>query len=561
MTTYGIDLGTTYSCIARLDRNGNPEVIRINNEQSELLPSAVYFESEDNIVVGSNAKLMAETDSDKVVQFIKRELGQPNALTYEFFGKEYNPVDISALILKRLVREVEEQGETVKDVVITCPADFNHEKRYLTKKAGELAGLNVLDLINEPTAAALSYYARQFQEERNILIYDLGGGTFDVTIAKMSLETNESGDEVQMVTVLATGGNTQLGGKDWDDLLFKHILAVAADEHGIPIEEIDLETRQRLRQETEKTKKKLTGVEKNIIRTPINGQKSRITITREDFENLTKDKVLETMQYVEVALQDAGNIEIDMVLLVGGSTYMPMISEAMENRFPGKVRREDPDRAVVKGATIYATMLVEENNLTAKADSGENSLDGPISDSYDEAAEDNQTATTDSEERITGPEIKIKDQVSRTFGPRVLDETLTNFIIDNIIKMGEEMPAKAVKQYPTAFDNLEKVELPIFESVSKEDRIPLEVNEAGETILELTNPADRINYLATLELILPPNTKKGTKIEVTFIINSSGLYVKALNTETGEFNEVNLKMKSEIDITKSPVNSVTVSLE
>ena len=161
MSTFGIDLGTTYSCIATLDRNGNPEVVRNQADSSDTLASAVFFESADNVVIGNSAKDMVETDGERVVQFVKREIGKQDARTYEFDGKTYTPIEISALILGRLKQMVEEQGFTVDDVVITCPAYFGLEERNATKKAGELAGMNVLNLINEPTAAALSYCTRQ----------------------------------------------------------------------------------------------------------------------------------------------------------------------------------------------------------------------------------------------------------------------------------------------------------------------------------------------------------------------------------------------------------------
>ena len=259
MSTYGIDLGTTYSCIATLDSNGNPEVIRNQVDASDTLASCVYFESEDNVIIGASAKDMVETDGDRVVQFVKREIGKPDAKTYTFDGKDYTPVEISSLILKRLKQMVEEQGGTVDDVVITCPAYFGLEERNATKKAGELAGMNVLNLINEPTAAALSYCARQFKEERTILVYDLGGGTFDVTIVKMSQDTNANGDDVQKVTVVATGGNDRLGGKDWDDKLFEYILQGCCDENGLTPDEIDAETRQVIRSRVEIAKKKLSN--------------------------------------------------------------------------------------------------------------------------------------------------------------------------------------------------------------------------------------------------------------------------------------------------------------
>ena len=355
MSTFGIDLGTTYSCIATLDRNGNPEAIRNQIDQSDTLASAVFFDSEDNVVIGDSAKGMVETDGDRVVQFVKREIGKKNARSYEYFGKTYRPVEISALILGRLKQIAEEQGYVVEDVVITCPAYFGIEERNATKNAGKLAGMNVLNIINEPTAAALNYCARHFQEERTIFVYDLGGGTFGVTIVKMSMETNADGNEVQKVKVVATGGNDLLGGKDWDDKLYDFIIQAACDENGITPDDLDAETRQVIRSKVEQTKKKLSNAVSAKVKMPINGMITTVEISREAFESMTADKVAQTMNYVEDTLKKAGGIEIDTVLLVGGSTYMPMIRTAVETRFPGIVQLEDY-LSVAKGAAIYGNL-------------------------------------------------------------------------------------------------------------------------------------------------------------------------------------------------------------
>ncbi len=538
MSTYGIDLGTTYSCIATLDRNGNPEVVRNQADASDTLASAVFFESADNVVIGNSAKDMVETDGERVVQFVKREIGKPNARTYEFDGKTYTPVEISALILGRLKQMVEEQGGSVDDVVITCPAYFGLEERNATKEAGKLAGMNVRNLINEPTAAALSYCARQFQEEKTILVYDLGGGTFDVTIVKMSLVMNSDGNEVQKVTVITTGGNDELGGKDWDDKLFDHILQACCDENGLTPDEIDVETRQLIRSRVEITKKKLSNAETAKVKINVNGAMTTINITREEFENLTSDKVAQTMTYVEDTLQKAGNIEIDTVLLVGGSTFMPMIRNAVEARFPGKVQIEDPDRAVAKGAAICASMLVEE----AEAPSPE-----PVD------PEPQPSHGSGLSKRFV-----VVDQTPRSFGPGVLNE-VGDYIIDNIIKMGEIIPATAVKTYYTAADNMEKIVLRAFENMSQDEILTPCVNNMGEP--QQTDPAHNVKLLGELEMLLPPNTKKGSPIEVTFQIDAVGVYVKAVNLSTGEIVETTLRMESDVDAETSAVNQVSISAE
>lgn len=553
MSTYGIDLGTTYSCIAVLDRNGNPEVIRNQADASDTLASAVFFESADNVVIGNSAKDMVETDGERVVQFVKREIGKPNARVYEFYGKTYTPVEISALILGRLKQIVEEQGGSVDDVVITCPAYFGLEERNATKKAGELAGMNVLNLINEPTAAALSYCARQFQEERTILVYDLGGGTFDVTIVKMSLVMNADANEVQKVTVITTGGNDELGGKDWDDKLFEYILQVCCDENGLTSEEIDVETRQLIRSRVETTKKKLSNAETAKVKINVNGAMTTINITREEFENLTSDKVAQTMTYVEDTLQKAGNIVIDTVLLVGGSTFMPMIRNAVEARFPGKVQIEDPDRAVAKGAAICARMLVEEAE-------GEDPAPTPVEGTDTEDEETTETSGVQPTYVGSGlsTNFVVEDQTPRSFGPGVLNEA-GDYIIDNIIKIGEIIPATAVKTYYTVDDNMAKIVLRAFENMSRDDSLTPCVNNMGEP--QQTDPAQNVKLLGELEMLLPPNTRKGSPIEVTFQVDAVGVYVKAVNLSTGEIVETTLRMESDVDAATSAVNQISISAE
>lgn len=548
MGIYGIDLGTTYSCIATLDRNGNPEVVRNQTDASDTLASAVFFESIDNVVIGNSAKDMIETDGDRVVQFIKREIGKTDARTYEFYGKTYTPVEISALILGRLKQIAEEQGGTVNDVVITCPAYFGLEERNATKKAGELAGMNVLNLINEPTAAALSYCARQFQEERTILVYDLGGGTFDVTIVKMSLATNGNGNEVQKVTVVATGGNDRLGGMDWDDKLFDHIMHACCDENGLTPDEIDVETRQIIRSRLETTKKKLSNAESTKVKVNVNGAMTSIIITRDEFESMTSDKVAQTMTYVEDTLRKAGNIEIDTVLLVGGSTFMPMIRNAVEARFPGKVQIEDPDRAVAKGAAICASMLVEEGEMDEFAPE---ELSG-------NSGEGGGTRTEGQVGSGLSTEFVVEDQTPRSFGPGVLNKNM-EYVIDNIIKMGKVMPATAVKTYYTVEDDMEKIVLRAFENMSRDDSLKPCVDNMGEP--QETDPTDNVKLLGELEMLLPPGMKKGSPIEVTFHVDAVGVYVKAVNLGTGESVEATLRMESDVDMATSAVNQISISAE
>lgn len=539
MSTYGIDLGTTYSCIATLDRNGNAEVIHNNTDASDTLASAVYFESEDNVIVGANAKDYVETDGDRVVQFVKREIGKPNGKTYTIDGRTYSPIEISKMILERLKQIVEDQGGNVTDVVITCPAYFGLEERNATKKAGELAGMNVLNLINEPTAAALSYCAKQFQEEKTIMVYDLGGGTFDVTIIRMGLKANPDGNEVQTVTVVATGGNDLLGGKDWDDRLFKHIMKACCNENGIEESDIDAETRQLIRSKVETTKKKLTNANSAKVKINVNGSMTNIEVTREEFESITSDLVAQTMSYVEHTLNAAGNINIDTVLLVGGSTYMPMIKAAVEARFPGIVQQEDPDRAVAKGAAICASMLVEEENNGAKADG-----EIPEGNSDGEAETGNAPKAGGAGTAVSSAPFQIEDQTPRSFGPGVLMRG--EYVVDNLIKMGDIMPATNVKVYSTVADNQQIIILRAFENRSLADTVIPCVDIEGND--QPTEAADEVKLLGQLELNLPGNLPKGSPIEVTFQVEAMGVYIKAVDLTNGQQVEATLHMDSDIDI-------------
>ncbi len=541
MSTYGIDLGTTYSCIARLDSNGNPEVIRNNEDDSNTVASVVFFENENNVVVGQAAKENIETDGERVVQFVKRYIGKIDSRTYEFDGKTYTPVEISALILTRLKNLVEAQGGTVEDVVITVPAYFGLEERSATRQAGELAGLHVLSLINEPTAAALSYCARQFQEDRTILVYDLGGGTFDVTVVKMTMTQNDSGRDVQKITVLATGGDDRLGGFDWDDRLFNYILHACCDENGLTPEEIEAETRQDIRSKVEEAKRKLSKKQSAKVRIDVNGSRTEILIKRSDFEQMTSDIVAKTMNFVDATLEKVPNVDIDTVLLVGGSTYMPMIINAVEAKFPGKVQQHDPDQAVAKGAAIYASMLVEE--VDSLSETGEESTGGE---------------TPSRAEQLTS-KFTVEDQTPRSFGPGVVDTNGAKhkYVLENFIKIGEKMPAVFSKTYYPLEDNQERVLLRAFENRSTDDTLIPCVDEDGNP--QATDPAHNVKLLGELVVNLPPGTSRDTPIKVTFKVDASGVHVEAVNTKTDETFETFLRTESDIDVTKSAVHQLRIS--
>ena len=255
---YGIDLGTTYSVISTLDDNGMPEVITNQDEGSDLLASAVYFQDGADPVVGEVAKNQKDIEPERVVEFVKRYIGKPDAPTYEFDGVKYDPITISSLILKRMKAYADAQGHDVKNVVITCPAYFGNEEKAATRQAGIIAGLNVLNIVHEPTAAALNYCVREFKENRKIMVYDLGGGTFDITLFDFSVD--DSGKA--LIDVIKTGGNDRLGGIDWDARMFDYMCQKYAFENGTEVSDMDDELRATIRAQVEQAKKDLSTLEK-----------------------------------------------------------------------------------------------------------------------------------------------------------------------------------------------------------------------------------------------------------------------------------------------------------
>lgn len=265
--------------------------------------------------------------------------------------------------MKRLKKIAEEQGETVNDVVVAMPSYFGTEEKIALKNVVELAGLNLIGVIAEPTAAALAYLHNYEPSDQNILVYDLGGISLDISILQMTTETKNN-DAPQFPWLLTTVGNKSLGGENWGDRLFDFILQACCDENGLTPDEIDVETRQLIRTKTDIVKRKLSSTENARVKVIVNGAMTSITVSREDFEYITHDLTESTMAYVNQSLERANNIKIDTVLLVGGATRMPMIHKLMENRFPGKVKSYEPNHAVAIGAAVYGQMLTGASTPT-----------------------------------------------------------------------------------------------------------------------------------------------------------------------------------------------------
>ena len=350
--TIGIDLGTTNSCVAVIE-GGEPVVIP-NAEGARTTPSVVAFSKDGERMVGQVAKRQAITNPDKTVSSIKREMGTSYKVSID--GKQYTPQEISAMILSKLKADAEAYlGEKVTQAVITVPAYFTDAQRQATKDAGKIAGLDVKRIINEPTAAALSYGVDK-EKDQKVMVYDLGGGTFDVSIIEM-------GDGVQ--EVLATAGNNRLGGDDFDKRIIDWMVASFKTETGIDLSQ-DKVAMQRLKEAAEKSKIELSGVTTSNINLPFitadqTGPKHLdLTLTRAKFDELTSDLVEATMGPVRSALQDSGLQigQIDKVLMVGGSSRIPAVQDAVK-KLIGKepFKGINPDECVAIGAAIQAGVL------------------------------------------------------------------------------------------------------------------------------------------------------------------------------------------------------------
>ncbi len=343
----GIDLGTTNSCVAVL-QDGNPVIIT-SAEGSRTTPSVVAFTDSGERLVGDMAKRQAAVNADRTVYSIKRQMG--NDYHVNINGKKYSPQEISAIILQKLKKDAEDYlGESVADAVITVPAYFNDAQRQATRDAGRIAGLNVRRIINEPTSAALAY-GLDHGENQKILVYDLGGGTFDVSVI-------EIGDK--LIEVLATSGDNHLGGDDFDERIVQYLVKEFKKTEKVKIEK-DAVAMQRVHEAAQKAKKELSGLTETNVSLPFlwNGKGGAkhmdINITRAVFESLSEDLVKRTEQPVLDALGQAGitAAELDKVILVGGSTRIPAV-QAMVKRITGKepCRNLNPDECVAAGACI-----------------------------------------------------------------------------------------------------------------------------------------------------------------------------------------------------------------
>lgn len=508
---FGIDLGTTYSCISYIDEYGKAVVLK-NSDGDHTTPSVVMVESENNIVVGTEAKRSIEMEPDKTVQFIKRKMGKEND-TVTLNGITYHAPEISSMILKKIVNDANEElrqtgilqdGETIKDVVITCPAYFGMNERQATKVAGELAGLNVLNIINEPTAAAISYGVSGNDKNETVLVYDLGGGTFDITIM------NIAGSNI---SVVCTGGDDQLGGKDWDEALMDYVTGRYEEENGEDLTE-DPETIASLYVDVETWKKALTTREK--VNISVNGPAGRFReeLTREKYEELTSDLLNRTKNLLDDVLSTAEKqgypiTKIDKVLLVGGSSRMPQIASMIERDYHVTPVLTDPDEAVAKGAAIYASNEKAYNDfVVCEAEKTGKSVEEIKEENLVTGEIDKKFAVSMGTSSTTGVKLNITNVLSRTYGMSTfVDADMRQLKIQNMLMINDKLPATTTRSFYTIENNQKGLDIHIYESRSTDNIIDI----------------DGKLPLTSLNMRFTRPVPAGTEVIITFALDNSGI--------------------------------------
>jgi molecular chaperone DnaK len=479
MATYGIDLGTTNSCIAYVDDSGRPVILK-SAVGEDTTPSVVYFESPENVVVGRQAKDSALLAPEQVVELVKRQMGQD--VHYMFHGQDHTPESVSALILRELARAAADQaGEEVRDVVITVPAYFGLLEREATRKAGQIAGLNVLDVLAEPVAAALAYQALgEAGGVRHLFVYDLGGGTFDTTVIRID------GDDIRVV---CTDGNAQLGGADWDSKIIGFLLRGFTSQYPDLDPSGDEQFMQDLATSAEQLKKALsaTVARKHTVR--FGGSAAQLELTREQFEELTSELLERTMEITGRTIDTArakGVGHFDDVLLVGGMTIMPAIARTLKERFGLDARQQDPHLAVAKGAAIFALMrkikvsMPEDGDAAGEASAVE-AVAAQLGMSPEEVAKISRK--------------KVATVVPRAFGIKVVDTNDPVFktdpdsareYIEHLLTANTPLPADtAPETFRTIIDNQRQVLLEVWEQAGAIASEELEHNTfIGEGLLK-----------------------------------------------------------------------------
>ncbi|WP_214023907.1 Hsp70 family protein [Methanosarcina hadiensis] len=499
---YGIDLGTTYSCIAYVDESGRANIIK-NLEGTNTTPSVVNFASPNQVVVGQVAKESAVIDPNNTVSLVKTLIGK-SSFAINYNGEDKSPEEVSAYILRKLAEDAAKEIDAeVKDVVITCPAYFGTAERTATKNAGIIAGLNVLEIISEPVAAAIYYGCTKEHEEKTILVYDLGGGTFDVTIMNINSEKIE---------IICSDGDHDLGGKDWDAATMRYLADEFVSQKGYE-GDFDEYAQQDLRLKAEKAKQQLSAKEKTPVMVETAGERARIDFSREKFEEITSALLKSTIDKTDAAITVAEErgFKVDEILLVGGSTRMPQVTRALEEKYGIRPKILEPDEAVAKGAAIHAVNVYINNQPTLSKwyddDKGDVSSDTVL----DPSNGVEQLSVDPAMMSIGGKKRSIVVATTKSFAVEVIvDKKTRERKCCNMIIKNDPMPDGVVtvsKILGTIDENQENVEIVVYESDF--------MNEYFDV--------DKDYVIGTALLELPGNLPVDSPVEITFSLNNEGI--------------------------------------
>ena len=483
---YGIDLGTTYSAIAYVDEHGKPVIVP-NQESERITPSVVLFDG-DNIIVGNTAKESAKVEPHRVVSRIKQHMGDPN-FVFQYEGQAFSPEDISSFILRKVVGDAEiALGDKIADVVITCPAYFGTPEREATANAGRLAGLNVRAILNEPTAAAVAYGLEQ-GEDQTVLVYDLGGGTFDITMIEI---------KDRLIRVICTGGDHRLGGVLWDEAIVMYLAEQFRTQTGLAADPLDdPEVLNDLFLQAERGKKTLTQREKAPFRVTHAGSQARVELDKEKFEEITKHLLDRTIELTHEMLADArakGHDKFDKLILVGGATRMPQVHNRLVAEFNMEPEVYDPDEAVAKGAALYAlkeSLLdqVQDFLATQVAASGQPAKPVDMSNvSEEEVAQALDHLEKQLGFTLTGPvrelvNTRIVNVLSKSLGVVARNDQSLD-VVYYLLPRNSEVPLERISDFGTDADNQSAVDIRVM-SGERDSPDPLDCQEVGVASLTL----------------------------------------------------------------------------
>jgi molecular chaperone DnaK len=553
ITVFGIDLGTTNSCIAYADEYGKPNIVP-NNEGDRTTPSVVLFEDDDRRVVGKEAKNNAVLNPKQTVDMIKRHMGEPG-WRFEHNGAEHSAEEISSYILRKLAQDAEQSaditGITVRDVVITCPAYFGIAEREATAQAGELAGFNVREIINEPTAAAIMY-GFQNEQDQVVLVYDLGGGTFDITVIEI---------KGGAITVVATGGDHHLGGRDWDERVVMYLAQQWQQQTGSKSDPTEsAETLQDLWFQAERAKHSLSARQEAQVPVSHEGMRKSVLLPRDKFNELTASLLEQTISFTKSTMDEArkrGYSRFDKILLVGGSIKMPQVKERLEKEFKLPLQLLDPDEAVAKGAAIYGQKLVLDQKIQHKiaefTGANPEQVDVERTPEHIKARAQQEVARDSgmqigSVKKLSG--LSVTNVASHSFGIVSTEKATYKEKISNLVLVNDPLPANKTQTFRTLEDNQETVELRVMENSLTQLMIP--DLSAGQEIGKASLP-------------LSPGLPENAPIEVTFELYRDGrLHVIGREPTSNNIIEADIQTSSglseaEKQEAKIRSNKVTVS--